>query len=67
VSESLPVTAQSEDFGADDAVTPPGHVSTFAALRERNYRLYFSGTVVSNTGTWMQRIAQDWLVLELTN
>lgn len=43
------------------------HISTFAALRERNYRLYFSGSVISNIGTWMQRIAQDWLVLELTN
>ncbi len=39
----------------------------FAALKERNYRLYFTGQVISNTGTWMQRIAQDWLVLKLTN
>ena len=44
-----------------------GTVSTFAALRVRNYRLYFSGQVISNSGTWMQRIAQDWLVLEITN
>ena len=49
--------------GADPAV----HPSTFAALRVRNYRLFFGGQVVSNTGTWMQRIAQDWLVLQLTN
>jgi MFS family permease len=41
---------------------------TFRALRSRNYRLWVSGTVVSNTGTWMQRTAQDWLVLTvLTN
>ncbi len=39
----------------------------FAALAVRNYRLFFVGQVVSNTGTWMQRIAQDWLVLQLTN
>ena len=39
---------------------------TFAALRERNYRIYFSGGVASNVGTWMQRVAQDWLVLELS-
>ncbi len=38
---------------------------TFRALRNRNYRLYAAGGVVSNTGTWMQRIAQDWLVLQL--
>lgn len=38
---------------------------TFRALRVRNYRLYALGGVVSNTGTWMQRVAQDWLVLQL--
>ncbi|GAA3201841.1 MFS transporter [Actinocorallia longicatena] len=39
----------------------------FRSLRNRNYRLYMSGQVISNTGTWMQRIAQDWLVLQLTH
>ncbi len=39
---------------------------TFKALSNRNYRLYAAGGVVSNTGTWMQRVAQDWLVLQLT-
>ncbi|MGI8899395.1 MAG: MFS transporter, partial [Nocardioides sp.] len=39
---------------------------TFQALSNRNYRLYAAGGVVSNTGTWMQRVAQDWLVLQLT-
>jgi MFS family permease len=38
---------------------------TFQALSNRNYRLYAAGGVVSNTGTWMQRVAQDWLVLHL--
>ncbi|MFY4719152.1 MFS transporter [Streptomyces sp. LaBMicrA B280] len=38
----------------------------FSSLKVRNYRLFFMGQVVSNTGTWMQRIAQDWLVLSLT-
>jgi MFS family permease len=36
---------------------------TFRALQNTNYRLWASGAIVSNTGTWMQRIAQDWLVL----
>jgi MFS family permease len=40
--------------------------STFAALAVRNYRLFASGSLVSNVGTWMQRVAQDWLVLTLT-
>lgn len=38
----------------------------FASLRVPNYRLYASGQVVSLIGTWMQRVAQDWLVLELS-
>ncbi|CAM5586549.1 MFS transporter OS=Streptomyces antimycoticus OX=68175 GN=SANT12839_044300 PE=4 SV=1 [Streptomyces antimycoticus] len=38
----------------------------FASLKVRNYRLFFLGQVVSNIGAWMQRIAQDWLVLSLT-
>ena len=38
----------------------------FGALRARNYRLFVSGQIISNVGTWMQRIAQDWLVLELS-
>jgi MFS family permease len=40
---------------------------TFRSLSIRNYRLYASGAVVSNVGTWMQRVAQDWLVLQLTS
>ncbi|SNR36187.1 Predicted arabinose efflux permease, MFS family [Haloechinothrix alba] len=36
---------------------------TFHSLRHRDYRLYWSGMFVSNIGTWMQRVAQDWLVL----
>ncbi|OZE86229.1 MFS transporter [Rhodococcus sp. 15-649-1-2] len=38
----------------------------FAALRTRNYRLWASGQIVSLVGTWMQRVAQDWLVLTLS-
>ncbi|WP_420707586.1 MULTISPECIES: MFS transporter [unclassified Streptomyces] len=44
----------------------PRRSSMFSSLKIRNYRLFFLGQVVSNTGTWMQRIAQDWLVLGLT-
>jgi MFS family permease len=40
----------------------------FRSFAVANYRLWFAGAVVSNVGTWMQRIAQDWLVLtELTD
>jgi MFS family permease len=39
---------------------------TFAAFSVHNFRLYFGGQVVSVSGAWMQRVAQSWLVLELT-
>jgi MFS family permease len=38
----------------------------FAALAVANFRVYVTGSFVSNIGTWMQRVAQDWLVLELS-
>jgi MFS family permease len=40
--------------------------ATFESLRVRNYRLYFLGQLVSLAGTWMQQVAQAWLVLQLT-
>jgi len=42
-------------------------MSVFSSLRVRNYRLFASGQVVSLSGTWMQRVAQDWLVLNLSH
>jgi MFS family permease len=39
----------------------------FRSLRTRNYRLWFFGQTVSQCGTWMQSVAQYWLVLELTH
>ena len=39
----------------------------FAALQHRNFKLLWAGLIVSNTGTWMQNVAQGWLVLQLTN
>ncbi|WP_241176031.1 MFS transporter, partial [Modestobacter sp. KNN46-3] len=49
--------------------TPPDRTERagmFRALRVRNFRLYVSANLVSQTGTWMQRIGQDWLVLQLS-
>ncbi|HWE45837.1 MAG TPA: MFS transporter [Caulobacteraceae bacterium] len=46
-----------------DATAPARRTSAFRSLRNPNYRLWISGAVVSDTGTWIQRIAQDWLVL----
>jgi MFS family permease len=39
--------------------------STFASLSVYNYRSWFIGALFGNTGTWMQRVAQDWIVLTL--
>src|SRR6516162_8559092 len=41
--------------------------STFSSLRHRNFRLFFSGQLISLIGTWMQNTAQGWLVYELTH
>src|SRR6185369_13653378 len=39
---------------------------TLRALRHRNYRIYYFGMLVSFTGTWMQSVAQSWLIYRLT-
>ena len=41
--------------------------ATFSSLKNRNYRLYFVGQIISVSGTWMQRLAQAWLILRLTH
>jgi len=46
---------------------PAPRFNPFHALRHRNFRLFFFGQGTSLVGTWMQNIAQGWLVLELTN
>jgi MFS family permease len=64
----------SSGHGADSAPAPSGRpddhptneITTFSSLRVRNYRIFFLSATVSNTGTWMQRIAQGWLVHTLT-
>jgi MFS family permease len=43
-----------------------GHKIIFRSLRYRNYRLFFTGQIISLTGTWMQQIALPWLVYRLT-
>jgi MFS family permease len=49
---------------ADGAAAARG---TFRALRVPNYRRYAAANLVSQTGTWMQRIGQDWLVLQISD
>jgi MFS family permease len=50
------------------AMSVIAHARTFESLRKhRNYRLYFGGQVISVTGTWVQNVAQAWLVVELSH
>ena len=49
------------------ARTSAKFATTFASLQVRNFRLYFLGQLVSLAGTWMQQVAQGWLVLQLTD
>jgi MFS family permease len=48
-----------------ETIRPPG--GAFAALSSRSYRIYLMGQSLANTGTWMQSIAQDWLIFDLTH
>ena len=52
-----------------ERATAPGIPRTgmFRALSHRNFRLFWAGAFLSNCGTWMQAVAQGWLVLQLTN
>lgn len=50
------------DAGADRRVAG----GIFSSLANRNYRLFFAGQTISFTGTWMQLVAQSWLVIEIT-
>ncbi|MFF3500285.1 MFS transporter [Streptomyces sp. NPDC003247] len=50
-----------------EATPPPGRTRTFAALRARPFRRFFTGQAISLPGTWMQSIGQGWLIVELTH
>jgi MFS family permease len=69
MSTSLPEEEAIESEATGPIPLPQrGRVSrTFSALRYRDFRLLWIGAFLSTTGTWMQTIAQGWLVLEMTN
>jgi MFS family permease len=52
---------------AQRARAAPPRRRVLGALRHRNYRLFFSGQIISTVGAWMQSLAQPWLVLQLTH
>jgi MFS family permease len=61
IATESPVESSTEPKRMENAL------DTFAALRHRNFQLYFGGQLVSNAGTWMQVIAQGWLVYQLSH
>ena len=61
----LEATAALAEFEHKDQVR--GVLRAFLALRHRNFRLFWTGQLISLIGTWMQTIGQAWLVLELTH
>ena len=65
------MTEEQNSVAAAEAVaknaSSPKWATTLRALRHRNFQLFFSGQMISLTGTWMQSVAQAWLVYRLTN
>jgi MFS family permease len=51
----------------EDFASPPSALALLTVFRHRNYRLFFAGQLVSLMGTWMQSVAQAWLVYRLTH
>jgi len=54
----------------NDSASQPGRLNfatTFRALRHRNFQLFFGGQLISLIGTWMQSVAQSWLVYRITH
>src|SRR5689334_20540270 len=66
VSEIAP-EVEGEAALSADLESRKGLVAAFRSLRHRNFRLFFGGQLVSLIGTWMQMVAQSWLVLKLTD
>src|SRR6059058_4310468 len=65
-SQLLPTPAPTDGDGARPFAPGPGSSrGPFAAMRHRNYRLFWIGQVLSLVGTWMQSVSEPWLVLLL--
>ncbi len=63
----MPASELAQDVPASTVGPAGSRLDAFRALRHRNFRLYFGGQLISLIGTWMQSMAQAWLVLKLTN
>jgi MFS family permease len=62
------IESTSAEISVGDRLGWTGKImSAFPAFKSRNYRLYFAGQLISLVGTWLQIVAEGWLVFELTN
>lgn len=66
VKNSLVMAIEVEKLETE-TLTPRRRTAMFRALSHRNYRVFWIGAFLSNVGTWMQAVAQGWLMLQLTN
>jgi MFS family permease len=62
MADSAPTTADVSPA----TVRPSGPGALFRALKHRNFKLFFSGQIISLVGTWMQTVAESWLIYRLT-
>ncbi|HLW69538.1 MAG TPA: MFS transporter [Candidatus Binataceae bacterium] len=65
--EQPPAETSLPDAERAAIASPRGWLVAFRAMRHRNFRLFFGGQLISLIGTWMQTVAQSWLVLKLSN
>src|SRR5512132_3834937 len=61
------MVSELEEIAGTAGSPTPTRIGMFRALSHRNYRVFWIGAFLSNVGTWMQAVAQGWLMLQLTN
>jgi MFS family permease len=66
MADSPPATVDMQSAAAPGAAGQGRAAGTFRALKHRNFQLFFSGQIISLVGTWMQTVAQAWLIYRLT-
>jgi MFS family permease len=66
MAESSPTTVDTQPATSPAPAGPGRAAVMFRALRHRNFQLFFSGQLISLIGTWMQNVAQAWLIYRLT-
>jgi MFS family permease len=69
MSDSAPISVdvQLTTAGVPDTAAQERAAGTFRALKNRNFQLFFSGQIISLVGTWMQNVAEAWLLYRLTH